>query len=544
MKEDQDKRLGARKEDGIHHEKDHKNWSRRTFLRNMGLAGGASMVLGGLPLRSLMANPLSYALNCSETDRILVMIRLAGGNDGLNTVIPIFDSSTYRNERPNLALRQNEYFEITDELGLNNALSPLQEMWNDGKMKVLNNVGYPDQNLSHFRSTDIWDSSSDSNVMETSGWLGRLFENEYPDYLANPPACPPAIEIGNSGSLLFNNTENLNMGFTFANATALQNVAETGTIYDPVNVPDCFYGEQLSFVRSIANTIYFYADPVNEAFTSSENSVAYPNRLGDQLRLVARLIKGGLGTRVYMVSLGSFDTHSQQIQGPNNRQGAHADLLQNLAESVKAFYDDLAAGGFDKQVLSMTLSEFGRRIEENGLLGTDHGAAAPMMFFGEGLNGNGALGGLPDLQDRDRVGNLKFDTDFRQTYASVMENWLCLDPQLIDDVLGGTFDRIDELDLTCLGVSSTEIEPFSFSYKTWQDSSGQFVVEYSLPASSKIKLSIYNMLGQPVAELYSGQKAKGEHRHYWQPTQKSGINYFVCRLTVNGHDHSKPLVMR
>jgi uncharacterized protein (DUF1501 family) len=531
-------RKGTKLSEGKAHQKDHAQWSRRTFLKNLGIASSAGVMLGGMSIHSLFAHPLAYAFNCSESDRILVLIRLNGGNDGLNTIIPIFDYGTYSSNRSSIAISQNNTFSITPELAVNNRMATIEKFWQDGKMKVVNNVGYEDQNLSHFRSSDIWDSASNSNEFVESGWLGRLFENEYPDYITNPPDCPPAIEIGNSGSFLFNNSEDLKMGVNFANPQTFQNIAQQGSYFDAVNVPDCYYGQQLSYVRSIANSVYLYAEAINEAYESSSNSVTYPGDLGAQLSLVARMIKGGLGTRVYMVSLGSFDTHAGQTN-------SHGNLLQNLADSVDKFYEDLGDGGYDKQVLSMTISEFGRRVQQNASNGTDHGAAAPVLFFGEGLNGNGSLGGLPDLQDLDSTGNLKYQVDFRNLYASVLENWLCLDAQLVDNVLGGTFDRIDDLGINCVGTSSAEIQDFKFSYKAYQDASGQFSVEYSLPKSSKVQLGIYNMLGQQVAQLHQGQQPKGKHQHQWMPLKHGGsVNYYICRLTVNGKDFSQPVILR
>ncbi len=531
-------RKGARIEDGKAHELDHQKWSRRGFIKNMGVAGSAGFLMGGFSIKSLLANPLAYALNCSDSDRIIVLIKLNGGNDGLNTVIPMYDYGRYTQLRPTIAISEQDTFMLDSEVALPNTMSSLQNLWNDGEMKVIHNVGYEGQNLSHFRSTDIWHTASDSNEVLNSGWIGRFLENEYPDYLTNPPNCPPAIEIGSSESLIFNNSDDLKMSVNFANAQRLQSIAEMGAYYDTINVPDCFYGEQLAFSRSIANTIYQYAEVINDAYTSAANGVAYPGDLGGQLSLVARLIKGNLNTQFYTVSLSSFDTHAAQ-------NGSHPALLQNLADSVQAFFEDLGLTGHDKRVLCMTYSEFGRRAEQNASNGTDHGAAAPAFFFGPGLNGNGVLGDVPDLRNLDANGNLVYNTDFRQLYSSVLENWLCINAQTVDDVLGGTFNRLDDLGLTCMPVSNTEVSEYKFSYKIYHNGNGTCVVEYELPQSSKVEVSVYNMLGSRVATLYNGQKSKGNHRHDWRPPySSSGLDYLICKLTVGGKVFSKPLVLK
>ena len=202
-------RHGAALEHGKAHEKDHQQWSRRSFLRNVGLAGTMSMMLGKFPLTAMSNSPLTYALSNTNSDRVLVLIRLKGGNDGLNTIIPLFDYGTYINKRPTIGLPQNQIINLNDEFGIPNYMEGLEGLWQNGQMKVVNSVGYPDQNLSHFRSSDIWASGSDSNELDSSGWLGRFLNNQFPDYISNPPEQPPAIQIGGTGNIIFNNSDNV-----------------------------------------------------------------------------------------------------------------------------------------------------------------------------------------------------------------------------------------------------------------------------------------------------------------------------------------------
>ncbi|MCB0636676.1 MAG: DUF1501 domain-containing protein, partial [Lewinella sp.] len=351
-------RHGSAIEHGQAHQRDHQEWSRRTFLRQMGIAGTASFLLGKMPITALASSRLALALNNNNNDRILILIRLKGGNDGLNMIIPVFDYGAYQANRPTIAIPQNEVISLSDELGMPNSMQPLDALWQEGQMKVVNNVGYPDHNLSHFRSTDIWSSASDSNVVDDSGWLGRTLEQEYPDFLNNPPTDPPAIQIGSAGNITFVNSDELNMALMVANPEQLYDIAQTGQLYDPNAVPTCYYGEQLHYLRVVANNTFRYAEVVAQAYENGTNSVEHQNfGIGDQLALVARLIRGGLGTRLYMVTHDGFDTHA-------NQSNQHPLLMNYLAQALNDFYADLEEGGHDSRVLSMTFSEFGRRPEQ------------------------------------------------------------------------------------------------------------------------------------------------------------------------------------
>jgi len=526
-------------EHGEAHEQDHNQWSRRTFIRQLGIAGTASFLLGKTPLTALTSSPLANALAAAppEDDRILVLIRLKGGNDGLNTIIPLFDYGNYQSARSNIAIPQNELINLTDELAMPNTMSDLQNMWQDGQMKLVNNVGYPDHNLSHFRSTDIWSSAVDGNEVSESGWLGRLLEQEYPDFLTNPPLTPPAIQMGSAGNLVYNDSTGFDMSLNVANPEQLYDIAQTGQLYDPLDVPACHYGEQLSYLRSVANNTFRYAEVVADAYGEGNNSIEYDNNnLANQLALVARLIRGGLGTRLYMVVHDGFDTHANQS---NN----HPLLLNQLAKAVSDFHQDIGEAGAGEKVLSMTFSEFGRRIQQNASGGTDHGSAAPLMLFGEGLNGNGSLGGLPDLQEVDQNGNLVFTTDFRQIYATVLEQWLCIDPNLVDQVMGETFERLNGLELTCSPTSTwaPQATTTNINLQAYYHA-GQLHISYDLDEASPVDITLYNMLGQPMKKLQKGYQLHGHHA-YNIPLSDIGwaAGAYVCTVRAKGQQYAKQI---
>lgn len=527
---------GVALEDVNAHQHDHRHWSRRTFLRQASMAGMASFLLGRVPLSAITTSPLAMALTTGSEDRILVLIRLKGGNDGLNTVIPIYDYGRYASGRANIAIPQQQTFSLSPELAMPNTLSALQPMWQDGQMKVVNNVGYEDHSLSHFRSTDIWAAGVDADQPANSGWLGRLLERQFPDFLTETLTAPPAIQMGNAGNLVFNNSDNFDMSLNVANPEQLYEIAQTGRVYDPFDVPECHYGDQLAYLRSVANNTFRYAESVAAAYSAADNSVAYANNpLAQQLALVARLIRGGLGTRLYMVVHDGFDTHA-------NQANAHATLLQQLGSAVADFHADLSNGGQGDKVLSMTFSEFGRRVEQNASGGTDHGTAAPLFLFGDGLNGNGTLGGLPDLQALDNDGNLQHTIDFRSIYATLLEHWLCIDGALVDDVMGETYERLGGLGLSCTSVATTSVPQRASIGLSAYYHEGYLYVQYDLPTAAPVDITLYNMSGQPLRKVLNHYAASGSHRHQL-PLSDIGwaAGVYACSVRVGGEVYSRQI---
>lgn len=525
---------GSKLAHGEVHEQSHQKWGRRSFLRGLGITGGMGLVLGNFPVHALSSSPLSALVDGGDTDRILVMIRLKGGNDGLNTLIPLYDYDTYRNRRPQLAINESQALQLNNEHALHPQLNNLLPLWNDGKMKIVNGVGYDDHNLSHFRSTDIITSASDANDVVTSGWLGRYLDDCFPDFLTDPPAYPPALQIGGAGSILFSGGTNSveDYGLNVSSPEQLFEIAQTGRLYELDNLPECTYGEQLGFLRSVANSTFRYSELIKETYDNGENQVSYATALGQQLGLVARLIKGGLKTQFYVVTLDGFDTHANQA---NN----HANLMNSLAGAVNNFYEDLRLSEKDESVLAMTFSEFGRRVEQNASNGTDHGTASPTMLFGPALNGNGFLGDDPDLNDLDNNGNLKFTTDFRQIYATVLENWLCIDPEQVNGLLFDNFERLD-LGLECQSVStSSPGRGEQFAHHVWYDNFGKANIHYELERTQYVKLEIYNISGQFIKTLQSGRQSTGSYDVAVDIERRMTFSPFVYRISVNGQSYSK-----
>ena len=519
---------------GAAHQADHRRRSRRDFLRKLGIATGGTAMLGGVPVTGLGLSPLQ-ALSAGIGERVLVVVRLSGGNDGLNTVIPTNQYNQYANLRPTLAIPANQSWQLSDEYAMPNFMSDAQSFWNEDSMRIVHNVGYDVQNLSHFRSTDIWESASDADVQDASGWLGRLVSAQHPNIFVDPPEVPAAVQIGGSGSLVFNNADQVNLAFSVVDPTQLEEIAANGAVYDPLAVNDCYSGAQLSFLRSITNANYKYAAVIPEYYNASNTQANYTGYLGQQLRVVARLIKGDLGTKLYMVDIGGFDTHADQA-------GAHDNLMEQVTSQLRTFFDDLSYTGHAPDVLAVTVSEFGRRIEENGSAGTDHGAASNVLLFGQGLNGSGFVGQGPDLGDVDEVGNLRSYIDFRQVYATLLEQWLCLDPTLVDDVLGQSFERLD-LGLSCQAVSTNQPDFPAIAAHIRYGGPGEYQLHYALPAAGELTITFFSPLGQELETVFRGRQSAGEQQLTYRTNGRLPSGMYIVRFAYNGRAVSKRLLV-
>lgn len=520
------------------HDQEHKKWNRRSFLQALGLLGGGTIMLGGTAVTASRPSPLALALSQSETDRILVLIRLKGGNDGLNTIVPLDQYGIYEALRPSIKHDFNSLYPLSSAVGIPNYMTDLQSLWGNGAMKVVHGVGYNNSSLSHFSGSDIWASTHGSDAIET-GWLGRYFEGLYPDYIVNPPPVPAAIQIGSVGNLIFDGN-NSNYAFSVANPEQLESIAQTGTLHSMTNLPSCAYGDQLSFMRGTTNTTFNYAETIHNAYSSSVNAVNYSaQRLGRQLANVARMIKGNLGTKVYMVTIGGFDTHA-------NQDLAHQELLMNLSESVKLFFDDLGVTGHDQDVLAMTISEFGRRPDENGSNGTDHGAAAPLLLFGPGLEGNGFIGNHPSLTSLDQNGNLIYNIDFRSVYATVMQEWLCIEPAVVNQaLLGQNYNRLD-LGFSCSALNPTDPDPIAgFSHQVLMENLNTTIIIKN-PNTQHLVLKLYDLLGREISTLKNEIAFFGEHRIDVKAAAGTRLSagQYIYRISVANQNYSKSIIIR
>ena len=422
--------------------------SRREFLRTT-LLGGAvswtvpSFLYATIDRLTVQAADAAVAATTGKDGTILVVLQLAGGNDGLNTVIPL-DNDFYHRARPRLAIPLDRALRLKDGIGLHPALGNLKALFDDGRLSIIQGVGYPNPNRSHFRSMEIWQTASDANRAESFGWLGRFFDNQCAGLDASAGVCigseaPQAFSARRPKGITFSNPRQ------FRRLTELMGEDDEALFRQMNNLSDDAIGASIGALsgghnqRREERPIDFLERTALDAQVSSDRirtlsqtavRTAFPGtRLGRDMELVARLIGGGMPTRVYYVSHGGFDTHT-------NQTGTHERLLREFADATKAFLDEMMAQGNEQRVVLLGFSEFGRRVSENASNGTDHGAAAPVFVAGGRLSA-GLHGTYPSLNPKDLdQGDLRHSVDFRSVYATLLERHLNAPSQ---PILGRSF---------------------------------------------------------------------------------------------------------
>ena len=419
--------------------------TRRKFLRTSVLGAAASWTLPLFLEKTFFALDAAAAESLVQTATgkdapILVVLQLAGGNDGLNTVIPFADDAYYR-ARPRLALPNASILKLNDYAGLNGRLTGFKSLFDDGHLAVIQGVGYPNPNRSHFRSTEIWQTASDAERNISEGWLGRYFDNccggDDPTVgVAISDEMPQAFAAKNPTGVAFTQPEQFRYrssepargGHLSPEELFFRQINSSAGLDDSSNGPGegASIGNLAGSTKNQAGAMDFLRRTALDAQLSSDkilaiarkyrSTVTYPpGQLGSAVSIIARMIGGGLTTRVYYASQGGFDTHAGQVN-------AHERLMGDLDAAVTSFVADLKQQGNFERVLLMTFSEFGRRVAENANGGTDHGAAAPMFLIGGKIK-PGTFGQYPSLTDLDH-GDLKFHTDFRSVYGTVLDLWL------------------------------------------------------------------------------------------------------------------------
>ena len=388
----------------------------------------AFLQVGSLATASLMLPKFLKAFERPRMvppgNKVVVVIQFSGGNDGLNTVIPVRNDIYYK-ERPKLGIAKESALLLTDEVGLNPALVDFKGLYDDGSLSILNNVGYPNPDRSHFRSMDIWQTASGSNDYLTTGWVGRYLD-------AQCKGCDKptqAMELDDVLSLALKGEES--KGLAFKDPKKLYNTSNGKYLKDIT--ADHQKGEAtIDYLYKTMSETLSSASYIYEQSKLHPTGEQYPDTsLGKDLKTIASLILSDINTKVYYVSLGSFDTHV-------NQEAQQKRLFTELNDAVKSFTADMKKNNRFQDVLMMTFSEFGRRVSQNASGGTDHGTASNMFFIGGGLKEKGLLNAMPDLADLNE-GDLKHKVDFKSVYATVLNKWLGADDKLI---LGSSFDQL------------------------------------------------------------------------------------------------------
>lgn len=503
--------------------------NRRDFLYQLSfLTGGTTVAMSGIPLRAF-AHPLVPDAVTAD-GKIIVLLQLNGGNDGLNTVIP-FRNDIYYQKRPTIAIRRENAISLNDDMGLHPSMRLLKNLYDKGQVSIVQNVGYDNPNRSHFRSTDIWLSGSDATEFLYEGWTGRYLAHAFPEFPGKFPEHPMAIQLGAVESMLLQSQWG-SMGVVFDSPNAFYQLV-SGSRADSDPPPPTIAGEELRFLKGIAAQSIQYAGVIKAAADKAQNQVTYPNtNVGRQLAIIAELIGGGLQTSVYLATLGGFDTHAGQLP-------LHANLLTQFSEAVAAFQADLEKLGVAEKVVLMTFSEFGRRLNENGSAGTDHGTAAPLFVIGKGVRG-GLYGDAPVLNDLDNVGDIKFRYDYRQIYAAVLRDHLGLTDADMKKVL-------EQRDFNALPIFKRNTPPLAADvmFELYTNAPNPFTesttIGYKLAKSMDIRLRVYDLQGHVITVLHEGLQDAGMHE---VRMDRSGLaaGIYLCALEAEGQRAVKKML--
>jgi uncharacterized protein (DUF1501 family) len=527
--------------------------NRREFITRAVPATTLPFLLNGFALQAYGRSPIIEALTSAafSTNRILVLVQLAGGNDGLNTVIPLDRYSSLSSARSNILIPSGKVLALTASTGLHPAMTGLQTLYNNGQLLVVQSVSYPNPNFSHFRATDIWLTATDANIVGNTGWMGRYLDQDFPGYPGAYPTPsvpdPLALQIGSVVTPgLQGPTVSMGLAVTNPNASYFL----PGGSDTPPATPA---GHELTFIREVAQQTQAYSTSIKTAASKGMNlSTLYPaagqNSLSDQLKIVAQLIAGGLQTRIYVVNIGGFDTHSGQVTAADTTLGAHATLLGKLSVGITAFEDDLRLLGAQDRVLGMTFSEFGRRIVSNASGGTDHGTAEPVIMFGSKVNA-GIMGPSPVLPATPTVNdNIPLQFDFRSVYSSVLKDWFGASPSELQVAITGTITN----PLSSSVVSSGAIAGIGSGgnlptkYALEQNYPNPFnpstVIRYELPRASDVTIDVYNSAGEKIATLVDSSQSAGDHEvNFNGGTLASGVYFY--RLRAGGYQETKKMIL-
>jgi uncharacterized protein (DUF1501 family) len=526
---------------------------RRDFLKKT-TAASAPLLLNGIPL---FASPSSgnslfdvLAQSAQNCGKVLVIIQQNGGNDGLNMIIPVDKYTNLQNARSNILVPQANILSLNGSTttGMHPAMTDLRDLYNNGKMAIVQAVSYPNPNFSHFRATDIWFSGSASNEYLDTGWLGRALDTNYPNYPQAYPENngvmehPLAVQIGSSLPFSLQGPS-VNMGYNVSDPASLLQII--GGTTDPA--PNNDYGRELTFLRLMKDQSNIYRTKIQGAYIAQQTlSTLYPaqnaNRLADQLKIVARLIGGGLTTPIYIVNHpASHDTHEAQVNA-DLVTGWQYNNLSILSKAIGAFQDDIQKMGKATKVTGMTFSEFGRRIKSNASIGTDHGTAAPVLFFGAAVQ-PGIIGASPNIPLNATVNEqVPMQHDFRQLYATVMQDWLCLTAAESQTVLGSSFSR-----LPIFGSSVLPLEGVSLTGQYYQ---GQSRLTCKAEQNQKyqwyaLQFSPDGIRFQEVGRKNNTSAAMQETYSYTHTTSASKMYYRIAAQDHQGSvDYSNVVLLR
>ena len=513
---------------------------RRKFIKATSAAVTLPVLVNGMGVQAVGKSSLFSSMN-EDNDRVLILIQLNGGNDGLNMIVPMDQYDKLANARENIIIPESNLLDVNNLVKFHPAISGIKSLHDDGKLTVVQSVGYANQNRSHFRSTDIWQTASESNEYLTTGWLGRFFNEDHPEFPLDYPnddyPDPFAITMG---SIVSETCQGIGGNFSLAinDPFNLNPLASVGND----DVPDTPYGEELTFLRTAIEQTNAYSEVIADAANLGNTMANYPaeNRLAQQLKNVALMISGGLKTKVYIVSLGGFDTHANQVVEGNPLEGTHTELLGVLSEAMEAFQTDLELLGLKERVIGMTFSEFGRRIRSNASEGTDHGDAAPLLVFGNCIN-PGFIGVNPEIPNNPGVQDgVAMQHDFRDVYGSILMDWFDVEEDNVKMMLYPDFNYIPVLK-SCLIDSTDEAGDFIESGIIINHSNfpnpfaAGTTIEFEMTISEHVRLDVFDGRGQLISQLINKKISSGKHQITFNSSDLAPGNYYYHIQTKGQH---------
>ncbi|MFN3194697.1 MAG: DUF1501 domain-containing protein [Chlorobiota bacterium] len=525
---------------------------RREFITTSMATGAALSV--PIKLRSTPKGMTSIQSSSDflEDDSVMILIDLFGGNDGLNTVIPLFQDEYY-NLRPNIAIDPQDAvrFQSTD-LYLHPALvnnidnEGFLGLLRNGNLAVIERVGYEDYTMSHFRSSDIWSSgiiSTDPSVKLLDGWLGRYFASKLDNFPFEIPEHPLGISIGGEVPLVLR-SEKGHMGISLTNPTQFYNMGIGKAPFESKLTDGSYYANEYNFIHTIAEQSEIYSNEVKIAFDKGKNMVQYPQTgLASKLGLIARLISGGLKTKVYHLRLSSFDSHVQQMNDPMS--GQHPILLGQLSTAISKFMIDATLQGFSHRVAGLTTSEFGRRAYDNGSRGSDHGASNVMFMFAHDDNiDSGRKGDPPNLSDLDGNGNPRFQFDFRRLYTDFIETWFGGSQNDVTDIFGepilpmGILKPRIKTHVKDLVFSSGKPGVRLFPNPKYQSETSY--LRFDLAESGIVEINVYSVDGRVVKSIHNGFLSSGDNKFEINGLRSGSYSVVI---SINNKRYSSPLAV-
>ncbi|MBR9920660.1 MAG: DUF1501 domain-containing protein [Bacteroidetes bacterium] len=505
---------------------------RRDFLKRSSVLG-LPLMINGMGLQAMRSSSLFNTLN-TEDDRVLVLINLNGGNDGLNTLIPLDQYDNLANLRSNIIIPQSNILTLTDTLGFHPALSGFKSLFDNANMHVVQSVGYPNQNRSHFRSTDIWTSASPAEEIWDTGWLGRYSDTVHPTYPNNYPnadfPAPIAITLGPSSSETCEGVAG-NFSLAMIDPYVLNPLESGGDDIAPNNI----YGDELSYLRNIKEQTNVYSQVIHAAAENGTNVAEYPlsNPLAEQLRNIALLISGGLQTKIYVANLGGFDTHANQVEEGNITGGMHNFLLDLTSSAISAFQEDLKLLGIEDRVLGMTFSEFGRQIISNAAFGTDHGTAAPVFLFGSCVKA-GITGENPEIPKQvDPQAGIPMQYDFRDLYGSVLMDWFGVNQNTIEQIFYPDFQYFPIADSCNSYSKNKEVDLSGFDISAYPNPFRNNIRIGFTCRNERVRISIYDTLGYKHLQIVDKTFHAGNHQFNFDGSSLPAGTYYL-RIQLAG----------